>query len=92
MINPSRGHWPPKPCFAARPTGADGNDRAESSGAAVENACFAAANSLLRVSGLYKLEAMAGFCGHHLDKRSGTRLVSLAPSTEKRQFVKGRHE
>jgi hypothetical protein len=42
-------------------------------------------NSLLRVSGLYKLETMVGFYDHRLDKPSGTRLASLAPSSEQRQ-------
>lgn len=68
-----------------RPAG-DGDDGfAESGDADGRFEVLSATNSLLRVNGLYKLESMVGFCDHRLDKRSGTRLVYLAPSSETRQ-------
>jgi hypothetical protein len=75
----------PRAARRRRP-GREGDDGfAESADSDGRFEVLSATNSLLRVNGLYKLESMVGFCDHRLDKRSGTRLVYLAPSSETRQ-------
>ena len=73
----------------ARQACSDGNGFNESSGAARRIRPAGAANSLLRVGGLYKLEAMVGFYDHRLDKRIRNPACLSGAFERKTPVVKG---